>query len=56
MSRDSKYVKQICNICADLCEECAKECEHMQIWTIVKDVHRYVEDVLRNVAKCKRLN
>jgi hypothetical protein len=22
------------------------------IWTIVKDVHRYVEDVPKNVVKC----
>lgn len=27
MSRDSKYAKQICNICADICEACAQECE-----------------------------
>ena len=25
------------------------------IWTTVKNVLRYVEDVLKNVAKCKRL-
>jgi hypothetical protein len=27
MSRDSEYVKQICNVCADICEASAKECE-----------------------------
>lgn len=25
------------------------------IWTIVKDVHRYVEDVLKNVVKCESI-
>jgi hypothetical protein len=27
MSRDSEYVKQICNICGELCDACAEECE-----------------------------
>jgi hypothetical protein len=27
MSRDSEFVKQICNICGELCDACAEECE-----------------------------
>jgi Domain of Unknown Function (DUF326) len=27
MSRDSEYSKQLCNICADICDACTKECE-----------------------------
>ena len=51
MSRDSQYTKQICNVCADICEACANVNDTL-IWTIVKNVHRYVEDVPKNVVKC----
>ncbi len=27
MSMDSQFAKQICNLCADICGSCAKECE-----------------------------
>jgi hypothetical protein len=27
VSRDSEYVKQICDVCGDICEACANECE-----------------------------
>jgi len=27
MSRDSEYAKQICNVCADIIDACAVECE-----------------------------
>jgi hypothetical protein len=27
MSRGSEYAKQICNVCADICDACAVECE-----------------------------
>jgi hypothetical protein len=30
MSRDSEYAKQICNVCADICDTCGVECEKHQ--------------------------
>ena len=27
MSMDSEIAKQFCNLCADICDTCAKECE-----------------------------
>lgn len=27
MSMDSEFSKQFCNLCADICDACAKECE-----------------------------
>jgi hypothetical protein len=27
MSMDSEFAKQFCNLCADICDACAKECE-----------------------------
>ena len=29
MCRGSEYAKQMCNMCADMCEACAMECEKM---------------------------
>jgi hypothetical protein len=35
MSRDSEYSKQLCNICADICDACEQECEkHKQMDTV----------------------
>ncbi len=31
MSMDSQFVKQFCNLCADICDACAQECERHDI-------------------------
>ncbi|MEO5906729.1 MAG: four-helix bundle copper-binding protein, partial [Saprospiraceae bacterium] len=31
MSMGSKYAHEICRICADMCEACAKECEMHEV-------------------------
>ena len=53
MSRDSEHVKQICNVCADICEACVKECERYTDMDHCQDAHRHVENVLKNVVKCE---
>jgi hypothetical protein len=31
MSMDSQFAKQFCNLCADICDACAQECERRDI-------------------------
>ena len=31
MSMDSQFAKQFCNLCADVCDACASECEHHDV-------------------------
>ena len=31
MSMDSQFAKQFCNLCADVCDACAQECEHHDV-------------------------
>lgn len=42
---------KFCNVCVDICETCAKECERYADMGHCQNVHRYVEDVLKNVEK-----
>ena len=31
MSMDSQFAKQFCNLCADICDACAQECERHNV-------------------------
>jgi hypothetical protein len=50
MSRGSEHAKQLCNICAVLCDDCGAECEKIRPWNTVNNVLKHVENALQNVA------
>jgi hypothetical protein len=48
--RGSEYVKQMCNMCADMCDACAMESDKMwKKWKYVKHVQRRADNVHKNV-------
>jgi hypothetical protein len=51
MARGSNYAKQICALCADICDACGAECARF------KDDHcqRCVEECRRCAAECRRM-
>jgi phage-related protein len=49
-----EYAKQICNVCADIVKHVLRNVNDTLVWTIVKNAHMHVEDVLKNVVKCER--
>ena len=54
MSRDSIYVKQTCQLCANICDGCATECEkhqqHMEHCKICAQACRICEEECRLLA------
>lgn len=52
MSRDSEYVKQICNTCAELCDACAEECEKHQRMAHCK----LCAQACRTCAQCRKMS
>ena len=54
MSRDSEYSKKICAICADVCDECAQECEKytdMEHCKLCAQACRRCAEECRKIAK-----
>ena len=54
MSRDSEFVKQIFNACAELCDACADECEkhwHMEHCKLCAQACRTCAEECRKMAK-----
>lgn len=51
MSIDSLFAKQFCNLCADVCDACAKECERHDV-----DHSKRCAQACRNSAEeCRRI-
>ena len=51
MSMDSQFAKQFCNLCADICDACAQECERHNV-----DHCKICAQVCRSCAEeCKRM-
>ena len=44
MSQNEEHVKEICDVCAD-------RCENIRAWITTKNVYKHVEGVLKNVVK-----
>ena len=52
MSRDSEYVKQICNVCADICDACAKEGER---YTDMNHCQKCAQVCKRCAKECRKM-
>jgi hypothetical protein len=51
MSRDSEYVKQICNTVLRYVTHVLRSVKNISVWNIVNYVHKHVEDVQKNVIR-----
>ena len=51
MSIDSRFAKQFCNLCADICEACARECERHR----VDHCQKYWQTCRACADECRRM-
>jgi hypothetical protein len=56
MSSESEYSKQVCKLCADICDACAEECEELVTWNTADSVPKYAVDAKRNVVEFQGSN
>jgi hypothetical protein len=51
MSMDSQFAKQFCNLCEDICDVCAQECERHDVDHCKKFAPKHVAAALKNVER-----